>query len=162
MFYKRNRFFAGSLAMAAIVLLSACRQIDLHESHATFKNFEWYENAPATGKFRITDTTAAYRLFVVLRHQDAYPFNNIWLNMGINAPGDTARLQRIEVPLGSDATGWYGAGMGNIWETRYELTTGPQRFRKPGVYQYRLGHIMRVNPLPHVMSVGLRVEKLPG
>jgi hypothetical protein len=32
-------------------------------------------------------------------------------------------------------------------------------FKKAGKYTFSLEHIMRENPLEHVMNVGLRVEK---
>ena len=157
MFYS-NFFFR--LVFITLFFIS-CKQINLHESHAFIKDFNWQASQPALGKFSITDTNALYRVFIVLRHQDGYNYNNIWLNVGLQAPGDSMRYQKLEVPLGNDAKGWYGAGMNNIWEMRHQLTNGPQKFLKPGIYNYSIAHIMREDPLKNVMNVGMRIEKLP-
>lgn len=159
MFYRKmvRINFIGLLLVAGF-LISSCRQIDLHESHVRIKNFQWHAASAVHGQFNITDTNKLYRLFVIIRHEDAYRYNNIWLNIGLQAPSDSMRYQRVEVPLGSDATGWFGAGMNNIWEIRHQLTRGPQKFAKSGVYKYSIGQVMRDDPLEHILSAGLRVE----
>jgi gliding motility-associated lipoprotein GldH len=98
-------------------------------------------------------------VFIVLRHTDAYRYNNLWLNVGTQAPGDKTRFNKFELVLGTDATGWQGTGMDDIWEVRKLITNGPVRFNKAGNYRFTLAQIMRENPLPNIMSVGIRVEK---
>jgi gliding motility-associated lipoprotein GldH len=99
-------------------------------------------------------------LYIVLRHTDAYRYNNIWLNVGTQSPGDTTRYQKFDLQLGTDATGWEGTGMDDIWEVRKLITNGPVRFNKAGNYKFTIAHIMRENPLPNIMNIGLRVEKV--
>ena len=144
----------------AICVLASCEEIKLHEHHANISSKGWLASDSAKGSFNINDTTSNYRLYLVIRHKDAYQFNNIWLNVGLAAPGDTMYVQKINFSLGSDASGWEGVGMGDIWELRKPLNDLPQQFRKSGTYQYSITQIMRENPLLGIMSVGLRVEKL--
>ena len=94
-----------------------------------------------------------------MRHTDAYQYNNIWLNIGLQPPGDSMRNQRVNLQLGDDANGWEGTGMNDIWELRKLLNGEPRRFKQPGKYSFAISQIMRDNPLLHIMSVGLRVEK---
>ncbi|MEI2748812.1 MAG: hypothetical protein V9E88_08650 [Ferruginibacter sp.] len=63
--------------------------------------------------------------------------------------------------MGEDANGWEGSGMNDIWEVRKPLNTQARRFKKKGQYYFKLVNIMRDDPLQHVMSAGLRVEKAP-
>jgi gliding motility-associated lipoprotein GldH len=70
------------------------------------------------------------------------------------------RFQRLELQLGSDAGGWEGSGMDDIWELRKPISRGPLKFNKAGKYKFQVEQIMRENPLPGIMSVGVRVEKL--
>jgi gliding motility-associated lipoprotein GldH len=137
----------------------SCRQIDVFEKHVPIPRYEWSSGFNAEGSFLIEDTLSLYNLSMVLRHTDAYAYNNIWLNVGMQAPGDTMYFQKVDLSLGSDATGWEGTGMNDIWEVRKLLNGRPRRFIKAGEYRFRINHIMRDEPLPHVMSVGLRVEK---
>jgi len=141
-----------------LFFLSSCGQIDFYERNTSIPSFRWKADTKITGSFDITDTLSYYNIYVVLRHTDAYKYNNIWLNVGWKTPGDTLRMQKVELVLGHDATGWEGMGMNDIWEVRKRLNIQPQRFRK-GTFQYSLSHIMRDEPLEQVMSVGLRVEK---
>ena len=123
-------------------------------------NYEWNSNFTASGNFIIRDTVSAYNIYLVLRHTDAYKYNNIWLNIGTQSPADTMRIQRFDLQLGSDAKGWDGSGMDDIWELRKSITNGPFKFNKLGKYKFSIAQVMRENPLPDIMSVGIRVEKV--
>jgi gliding motility-associated lipoprotein GldH len=70
-------------------------------------------------------------------------------------------FQHINLTLANDASGWEGAGMDDIWEVRKLINGQPKRFMKMGEYQFNITQIMRDNPLPEIMSVGLRVQKSP-
>jgi len=152
-----NRLYC-LLPIACCLLLSSCKQLDVYEKDSTIPKYEWQSNFMAKGSFTISDTTSAYNLYVVLRHTDAYKYNNIWLNIGSQFPGDSVRHQKVNISLGEDATGWKGTGMNDIWEVRTLITEKPWYLKK-GVYNFSIAQIMRDNPLLHIMSVGMRVEK---
>ncbi len=140
---------------------NSCRQVDLFEKNTPIPKYEWQNNFAATGTFTISDTLSAYNIYIVLRHTDSYAYNNIWLNVGLQSPGDSLFFQKIDLSLGTDASGWEGTGMNDIWEVRKLLNGQPRRFRKNGTYQFSIYHLMRDIPLKNVMSAGLRVEKAP-
>ena len=81
------------------------------------------------------------------------------LDVSLQSPGDTMFTQKVNLSLGSDAQGWEGTGMNDIWEVRKILNGQPRRFRKTGVYRYSIRQVMRDEPLEHIMSAGLRIEK---
>lgn len=145
--------------VTAIVIFSSCTQIEIFEKNTAIPKNEWKQGFSATGDFLITDTVSAYGIYLVLRHTDAYQYNNIWLNIGLQPPGDSMYVQKINLILGDDANGWEGSGMNDIWEVRKLLNGEPRRFRKPGKYSFKIAQIMRDDPLAHIMSVGLRLEK---
>lgn len=145
----------------SIFLLGACRQINLYEHDTAIPGNKWSQSFRVTGSFAITDTVAAYNIYIVLRHTDAYLYNNIWLNVGLKAPGDTMYMQKVDLSLGNDANGWEGTGMSDIWEVRKTLNDRPLPFRKAGEYTYSISQVMRDNPLLHIISAGLRLEKAP-
>jgi gliding motility-associated lipoprotein GldH len=141
----------------AVCFFNACNQMDLYEKNTPIPKLNWYNNFNATGTFNITDTVSLYNIFVVMRHTDTYQYNNIWLNVGLQAPGDSMKTQKINLSLGSDAQGWEGVGMNDIWEVRKLIARLPL---KKGNYNFSIGQTMRDNPLEHIMSVGLRLEKV--
>ncbi len=155
-----NKFWFLVFVTTAVVFNNSCTQIDVFEKNTVIPNYEWKQNFVATGDFLITDTVSAYNMYLVLRHTDAYPYNNIWLHIGLQPPGDSMHVQKLNLQLGNDANGWEGAGMNDIWELRKLLHGEPRRFKQPGKYNFRIGHVMRDDPLLHVMSAGLRIEKI--
>ena len=157
---KTVPFFSFLLLITYYLLLTSCTHINVYEKDAAMPKYEWqYSNVPSF-TFSITDTTAEYNLYIVLRHTDAYGYNNICLNVGTKWPGDSLSYQKVDLQIGNDATGWEGTGMDDIWELRKSVTHGPFKFKKMGNYQFTIAQIMRENPLKNIMSVGIRVEKV--
>ena len=142
-----------------LFILASCRHLDVYEKNLPVPGYTWNAGFAPEFVFEITDTASPYTIYAVLRHTSAYRYNNIWLRVGTAFPGDSMRYERIELRLGSDAGGWEGNGMDDIWEVRKPLTTGPVRFGKKGRYRFSLAQIMRDENLPSVMSAGIRVEK---
>ena len=158
----RNKFlqpFFFCLLATTVLLAASCRQVAVFEKNTPIPDYKWPLSYAAKGSFQVTDTLSSYNIYIVLRHTDAYEFNNIWLNVGLQSPGDSLFFQKVDLSLGSDAAGWEGTGMNDIWEVRKPLALN-KRFRKNGEYQFSIFHIMRQDPLKWVMSAGLRVEKV--
>jgi gliding motility-associated lipoprotein GldH len=147
------------IAAAVCMFICSCTQIEIFEKNTVIPGYKWQQDFSAKGDFHISDTVSAYNIYLVLRHTDAYQYNNIWLNIGLQPPGDSMRNQRVNLQLGDDANGWEGTGMNDIWELRKLLNGEPRRFKQPGKYSFNISQVMRDNPLLHIMSVGLRVEK---
>ncbi len=154
----RNRFIF-TLITVGLLFLASCKQIDVFEKNTVIPDYQWKSDFKVSGSFTISDTISAYSIYLVLRHTDAYQYNNIWLNIGLQPPGDSLQKQKIDIKLGDDANGWEGTGMNDIWEVRKLLNGEPRRFKKPGYYYFEITQIMRDNPLPEMMSAGLRIEK---
>ena len=160
MTFRTGSIYFFSFLFAIPLIITSCKQVDVYEKNTPIPHFKWQQNFPATGTFEIKDTLSSYNIYIVLRHMDAYKYNNIWLNVGLQAPGDTMFFQNLNLTLANDATGWEGTGMNDIWEVRKLVNGQPRRFVKNGEYKFSITHIMRDNPLPAVMSAGLRVEKV--
>lgn len=142
--------------IACCLFINSCTQIEIFEKDTSIPGYKWQQSFSATGDFVITDTISSYNIYLVLRHTDAYQYNNIWLNVGLQPPGDSMHVKKVNLVLGDDANGWYGTGMNDIWEVRNLLKSQPL---KSGKYSFSISQIMRDNPLQHIMSAGLRIEK---
>ena len=166
MYFDYLRYFLQSMmnksGIAVVFLMMSffsCKQMEVYEKNEVIPEASWHRNFPVTGKFIIPDTIATYNIYLIFRHTDGYKYNNIWLNMGLQVPGDSMQYQKLELTLGNDATGWEGTGLNDIWEVRKQINSQPMRFKKSGEYNYSISQIMRDEPLNHVMSAGLRVQK---
>lgn len=144
----------------SLFLLSCNLNTGVFEKNVAIPKQEWSSSFKPAFNFKIKDTTASYNLYIVLRHTDAYNFNNIWLNLHRRGP-DTSYSHQLELTLANtkDNNSWLGSGMDDIWEIRTQINQSPIQFRHAGEYEFTLEQIMREDPLKHVLNVGVRIEK---
>lgn len=154
---KKIRFYL-LVAFCSQLIAFSCTTIDLYEKTVPIPGHAWQNGFKPSFDFIIKDTTALYQLFLVLRHNEKYNYNNIYINFFIQGPGqDTAQKFQLDLPLASNEKGWKATGMDDIYEHRIEL--GVPRSLKAGVYKFTLEQIMRENPLQNVLDAGIRIEK---
>jgi len=138
---------------------SACLQTGLYEKITFMPAQQWEYAFQPEFKFEITDTTSSYRLYFLLRHDNAYAFNNLWVSVDSRLPGDSVmQTERFEFKLASGQK-WLGTGMDDIFDHRILLYKEPVRFSKLGTYYVRFRQDMRTDPLEHVLNAGFRLEK---
>lgn len=143
--------------------LSACLNNDVFEKNTSLANRHWLLNDSKSFVFNINDTLSNYMVYATLRHTDAYPFSNIWLNVATTLPGESKPLSsNVELTLAQADGKWLGRGMQDIREHQIPLTPqgAPVHFSKSGTYTMTLKHLMRQDPLPEIMSIGVRLEKI--
>lgn len=138
--------------------LYSCTTIELKEQQHFFPDHQWSSKDSLEFKFDVQDTTVSYRIYLVLRHEDAYGYNNIWVNIGTQTPVEAMKYQLLDLKLADPAKGWLGTGMDDIYDHRISLTPKPIRLYK-GQYIFRLKQAMREDPLQYVLNAGIRVEK---
>lgn len=142
------------------LFFASCIKIDLYEKQATIPSQNWFYTDVPKFTFHIDDTTSLYNVYVILRHTDLYKYNNIWLRIGLKTPSDSFSYQNVNMILATDAKGWDGTGMDDIYEVRKSISAAPFSFKSAGDYTFSIEQIMRENPLKNILNVGLRVEKV--
>jgi gliding motility-associated lipoprotein GldH len=155
------RGIKSSFLFAVFVIgMSACNwTTGVFEKNLTFPNHEWPASIKPDIAFEITDTVSSYNIYIVLRHTDAYHFNNIYIRATVREPGDPkGKTGDYDLQLATNEKGWIGTAMDDIYDARL-LIQPKTRFRKSGVYHITLEQLMREDPLKAVLSAGLRVEK---
>ena len=141
------------------VFFAACGTLDVYEKSVFFPSHTWKSTDTASFSFQVEDTTARYMISVIIRHEDAYHFNNIWLNIGTQAPGDTMNRQLLNITLADNKKGWLGTGMDDVFDHRIRITRNPVALKK-GIYTFTLQQHMREEPLQYILNAGIRVEKV--
>ena len=141
-----------------ILHLSSSTTVELYEKNVAIPAHEWKASFKPEFNFAITDTASSYQLMLVLRHNEKYNYNNIWINLYSQPPGDTLHKAPYELQLATNEKGWLASGMDDIYEHRLKLTG--KIMLKRGNYKFIVEHIMREDPLLNVMNVGIRLEKV--
>ncbi len=147
------------LVVCLISTLWSCNKLDSFEQTVFFPEHQWASKNQPSFQFEVKDTVASYNIYVVIRHEDAFHFNNLWLNIITTAPSEKSNTQKVNLQLANNATGWLGSGMDDVFDHRIRITNSPIHLKK-GVYQFSLQQIMREDPLPSILNAGIRVEKI--
>jgi gliding motility-associated lipoprotein GldH len=146
--------------LAVSSFLSCSIPTRVFEKNVGVPKQEWQSSFKPEFTFRISDTVSLYNIFIVIRHSDAYDFNNIWIRATVEEPGQPdPRSQAYDLSLASNEKGWIGSAMDDIYETRV-LIQPQTKFKRTGDYHFTLEQIMREDPLKHVLDVGIRIEKM--
>jgi gliding motility-associated lipoprotein GldH len=149
------------LPLLLIITLFACDPARLYEKNQDLEGYQWYIDTIPAFKFAVKEANVPYNLYYNIRNASAYPYYNLYVTYYLSdSTGKvlTSRLQ--ELTLMDPKTGKpLGDGMGDIFDHRIQAL-GNYRFPYPGTYTFKVKQYMRKDPLPGIMSVGLRVEKV--
>jgi gliding motility-associated lipoprotein GldH len=152
------------ILLAGIFTVISCTTIDLYEKTVSIPGHSWKSSFQPSFDFIIKDTASPYQIYLTIRHDDKYNFNNIYVRLHTKQPGtDSVQTIPVDLRLANDEKGWKlnGVGMDDIWEHNLALTPTTRYFyfRKPGTYTFTIEQIMREDPLDHVYNIGLRLLK---
>lgn len=154
----KTLFRTSCIVLLASYIFTACTTIDLYEKAVTIPGHQWSSSFKPSFEFTIKDTSAPYRLFLILRHNEKYNFNNLFVNVYVKGPGqDTTQKIQQDLVLATNDKGWLASGMDDIYEHRIQL--GSDQSLRAGNYTFTIEQIMREDPLENVLNVGLRIEK---
>lgn len=126
--------------------------LPIHNQHWEYQDMKKFEVA-------ITDTSARYNIFVQLRHHFQFEWRNLWVKVGTRLPDGRELNERVNLILCEADGRWFGNCVGDECTILIPLQTRVI-FPDTGTYTFTLTPDMRVNPLPHITRVGLRVEKI--
>ena len=157
LFYSMRTFYF----LLFTFYLLGCLPAPYFQKEEAIPQNAWAYNFKPSFTFEITDTTAAYQPYFLIRHTQAYPFCNVWVWVYVKTPGDSVvKKEHINITLAEPTGKWLGRGMGEIYEQRMPIDLSDSiRFNHKGTYIISFEQNMRVNPLPEVLNVGLRLEK---
>lgn len=143
--------------VAIIIAFSVgCNTINVFEKSKPFSNHQWVNNDSCVFSFDVTDTTSLYNYYFILRHEEKYLYSNIWLSLTVQQPDTTVSFNR-EFALANNKK-WLGTRMDDITEHRLLFNQQAIPLKK-GKYVFTIKQIMRDNPLPYVLSAGIRIQK---
>lgn len=160
---KRKAVFTGWIpAILIIFIWSACGvKSSYFQKQVPVPDAKWKAGFMPEFTLDISDTTKKYDFYLLLRHDESYPNSNLWFRLKVKEPGSKVFIDgpRMEVDLANPAGQWLGRGMGSIWEHKIRLDSkATPQFKHTGTYQIKVEQLMRYNPLPAVLNVGLVVE----
>ena len=142
--------------IACSLWLSSCQTVDLYERVVSIPSQEWKSSFKPQFNFTIKDTQSHYNIYIILRHNEKYEFNNLWVSLTYQLKGQPPVAGQYELPLANNER-WLGTAMDDLYEHWVQVAKDVPL--KAGEYSFTIGQIMRKDPLENVLNVGLRIEK---
>jgi gliding motility-associated lipoprotein GldH len=154
----RNSQFRVLLFFLGLLSLTACDPSAVLDENVKLPENQWALNNVVRLEADINDTVIPHNIYINVRNAGGYSFSNLFLFMNTYTPDGKFARDTIEVTLADERGQWLGDGMGDIWDNRI-LFKKNFVFPQSGKYRFELEQAMRVNPLPGIMDVGIRIEK---
>lgn len=139
--------------------LNSCDRNKVFEDYIKIENGIWSQENKINFEFEIEDTSSLHNVLLNVRHASVYKYNNLWLFIKSSSPSGTINIDTVECILADNENRWIGDGMGDIWDVQIPWKSNI-RFANKGIYRIQIEQAMRIQNLPGIMDIGLRVEKI--
>lgn len=128
-------------------------------------NGSWNKNDTIRFSFEEKDTINPYNLFLNLRSNNDYPFNNIFLIVSLKQPDAKIKKDTLQYLMANADGSLMGEGFSDLKESKLWYQEN-FIFKKPGTYEISIQQAIRetgntagINALKGITEVGFRIEK---
>ncbi len=153
---RKTKFYLLLLVLS--VSFTSCNKNVVFSEYKTLKDGQWYAKEKAVFDLEITDTQTLNNIYLMIRHSEAYPYNNVFLFVTTKYPDGKTLTDTMEVVMANEKGEWLGSGMGDIYDFKVPIKKNV-RFPLGGKYQFSFEQGMRVDPLPMILDFGFEIEK---
>ena len=153
----------SALLILVAILFFSCdkkRVFDEYKSVGT----AWHKDSIVTFDLPELDSTKRYNLFVTLRDNNNYPFNNLFLIVGIEMPNGFTKVDTLEYQMANPDGSLMGDGFSDIKENKLFYK---EKVRFRGKYKVNIkqavrenGKVPGVTALEGITEVGFRIENI--
>jgi gliding motility-associated lipoprotein GldH len=126
----------------------------------------WKKDSIVTFNFNQIDTIKPFNLFVNIRNNDDYGFNNLFLIVAMQQPDGLVRKDTLQYEMANPDGTLMGEGFSDIKENKL-FYKEKVRFAKAGNYKIRIqqairktGKVEGVSDLDGITEVGFRIESI--
>ena len=137
--------------------LAACKEVDVNQRIADIPDHQWGKHLSATIDLDVKDT-ANYALYLIFRHTEQYPYNNIVAKITIkDTANHTVAAFTVNAPLTSTSGKWDGRNIDDLYDHFIKLNKVIPL--KKSRYSFIINQLMKDDPLPYVLNAGIAIEK---
>ena len=144
--------------LVAIIIIS-CDSKQVYENTVDFNNTYWLADSVKSFAIDIIEAESENNILFSIRNGVKYPHRNIYIYYTISDSTNKILDEELrDFQLFHPKSGYpFGNGSGNIREHNFDLLMGYE-FPYAGHYKISFEQYMRYDSLPHVYSIGLRIE----
>lgn len=154
---KINELNPAGFSIFLVLFLISCSQDIIFDSTQKVNN-PWVHGEPLRYEYEVIDTSIAYDLIITIRHQSAFPFENLYLNTTTIFPDSTSTTYPVSFQLAGNAGEWIGDCSGDACNIAIEMSTAAY-YKSAGKYQLVFDQYSRKDSLTGINSVRITVRK---
>jgi len=146
---------------AILVILGGCDSRRVFEDNVEFRDRKWKIAEPVEFRFTIDDASKKYNLLMNIRNSLDYPYARIFVNYDLLGQDSLSLAKKMMAEyLFDQKTGrpFGTSGIGDIYDHQFPVLKN-YSFKKGGAYRITLNQFMRMDTIPGILAVGIRVEK---
>ncbi len=146
---------------AILLFLIGCDSRRVFEDNYEFRERAWKIAEPVQFEFQIADTSKKYNLLMNIRNSLDYPYARIFVNYDLLQQDSSLSKKMIAEYLFDQKTGepFGTSSIGDIYDHQFPVLKN-YSFDKTGLYKIKLNQFMRMDTIPGILAVGIRVEKV--
>ena len=148
--------------LVAILLFSCDKQRVFDEYKSVGKS--WNKDSIVSFDLPKLDTSKQYNLFLNIRDNNDYPFNNLFLIVSLEQPDKITKVDTLEYQMANPDGSLLGDGFTDLKESK--LFYKEKMKFKAGIYKIHIrqaarqtGKVTGVEKLDGITEVGFRIEK---
>jgi len=149
-----------------LIVLSLFLAISCDSNRIVFEEFSspegsgWRVNTPIELSFEQEDEKNTYEVIMHIRHNQSYPYSNLFLFREVFYEGKRQFGDTMEIQL-ADAYGrWHGEGIGSIKQLDFPYKRSLMQLDGLGKYRFVFTHGMRSELLEGIESIGLTFKNV--
>lgn len=154
----RRYLYQLIVVITSTLFISGCEQSRVFDKNESLAKEGWFYGEQKVFEVEILDTAIAYNMYVNIRHTDQYPYNNLWLKLNTKLPDGNIQENKINVELSTPTGEWTGNCIDGICYSTVLVQHNFSLLQK-GKYTFTLEQDMRMNPIPYLLDIGVKVEK---
>ena len=151
------------LFLLFVLALVSCDKKSVFDEYKSVNN-SWHKDSIVSFKLPQLDTTKKYDLFVNIRNNNDYPYNNLFLIVSLEQPNKKVLVDTLEYQMANPDGSLMGEGFSDVKLSKLVYKPN-QAFDLKGQYTVKIQHanrqkgkIIGVQDLKGVTDVGFRIE----
>lgn len=162
----RNNFLnfgwpVGIYLLLLLPFLTSCDSNNVFTESVSIDNHAWPKDKIINFETEVDSLEAyAFRIAFDVRHEQSYPFKNLWLFIKLDVPYEEQIVDTIELEFMDEQGRWLENVHGStIKESRHYYNLNVEKPGK-GLYKVEIQQAMREEVLEGIASIGFRLEKV--
>ena len=152
----------SALLLLVMIIFASCDKKRVFDEYKSVGN-AWHKDSIVTFNLPELDSTKRYNLFVNLRANNDYQFNNLFLIVALELPNGFTKVDTLEYQMAEPDGTLLGNGFSDLKESKLFYKENVRFRSKYKVYIKQAvrenGKILGVKALDGITEVGFRIEK---